>query len=570
MPVPRTLLTSEPQDLDLDLTSGSWPADISGEMYISGPDTRARSDYALFSPGITYRLSLRPDSDGRFPWRQRRVETPSTRLWERRRDLFPPGQFGSLMSTTGMLNAGNTAPLPWGDRLFATWDVGRPSELDPATLQFLGEVGHKKHWQTMLPMQSVFPFIFSSAHPVVDPERDCLWTVCLQMAPESAPALACSIVRYGGEGTGIDVWPVANSRIPGSMHTITQTRDWLVLAESGNFKSDPAEMGGGERSVLVDLDVPVYLIRKDALDAVAPGTPVEADEFRIGPPTGHYYAAYDDTEGIRVLFEHMNDIDLGFYVRDNDLDAYGDPVDPALAGMYSMAMSPAKLSEIVFDPETGSVKDAADFSDPERIWSSQLNGLDWSLEGTTTPTLHHMVFEGWCPELVPRREVDLYESAGRIDPAKFPGEETPARLVSVRRGSLEEHAERIYALDEFPTSPIFAPRAAGSDSSKSRYSGTDPGGHDGYVVTIVHHDDGFRVELLDAGDVSNGPVAVLEPPHGETLPMLLHAAWMPTVREAVEVERLSFADELDDSELSALGAEVTSDIREIAAAPAGD
>ena len=59
------------------------------------------------------------------------------------------------------------------------------------------------------------------------------------------------------------------------------------------------------------------------------------------------------------------------------------------------------------------------------------------------------------------------------------------------------------------TSPTFAPRSVGADASKSRYAGAEPGGHDGYVIQPVQNDNGFRVEVFDAADVSAGPVATL-------------------------------------------------------------
>ena len=66
-----------------------------------------------------------------------------------------------------------------------------------------------------------------------------------------------------------------------------------------------------------------------------------------------------------------------------------------------------------------------------------------------------------------------------------------------------------------------AARNAGADTSKSSYSGPTPGGHDGYVVQPVQNDNGFRVEVFDAADVSAGPVAVLAGTAKECVPMVL-------------------------------------------------
>jgi carotenoid cleavage dioxygenase-like enzyme len=83
-----------------------------------------------------------------------------------------------VQSPYGVVNAANTAPLPWGDRLFTTWDVGRPVEVDPVTLGYLGDVGHRDQWHTFeVGPQPVLPLVMSTAHPVIDPDRDVLWTV---------------------------------------------------------------------------------------------------------------------------------------------------------------------------------------------------------------------------------------------------------------------------------------------------------------------------------------------------------------------------------------------------------
>ena len=83
---------------------------------------------------MTYRLSLQPGTHGAAPgtfaWRQRRIDSPSARLRRKRPDVFEATMLG-VHSPFGLTNAANTAPLPWGDRLFMTWDVGRPVEIDP-------------------------------------------------------------------------------------------------------------------------------------------------------------------------------------------------------------------------------------------------------------------------------------------------------------------------------------------------------------------------------------------------------------------------------------------------------
>ncbi len=509
--------------------------------------------HAFFGFGMMRRLSLERGKHGapadRLAWRSRVIDSPSRRLFAEDPTLFSAGPTG-YTAPFGAPNMSNTAPLPWGDRLFATWDVGRPAELDPVTLQWKGDVGTLDSWGgSSLPLfGDVLPFLFSSAHPVVDPDRDCLWTV--KLVPDLANNFLQSVwlVRWDG-GVEVSAWPLEGAQVAGSMHTISQTRDWLILADSGNFKADPGAMLGGEKSVSIDDFVPLYLLRKDAVEATAPGQPLRAQEFTMGPPSGHYYGVWDDSDGVRVVFEHMDMLDLAFPIGSDDLDRNGNPVDPAHVGLYSMNLAPSTMSEATIDPESGKLIDTVEARNADWGWNLQLSAIDWSTEGLSAPTLHHLAYHGCRPGNIVRRSLDWY--ADRIDESLIPTEDTPGVLASFRRGSAEL-ADRyeFTSVDDFISSPTFVPRDPGTGGS--RYAGSDPGGHDGYVVLPVHNDDGFRVEVFDASAVGKGPVATAKAPNGTCVSVLLHAGWLHRAVDAPDVERLRFSDELTEERLAPL------------------
>ncbi|MGZ4681135.1 MAG: carotenoid oxygenase family protein [Acidimicrobiales bacterium] len=557
MPIPRSILARDGfPDLDLVLDSGTWPDDLAGEIVITTSDQRTAPQHAFFGDGVVLRLSLRPGThgaaSGTFAWRTAVIDSPSQRLRAARPELFEATVLGAR-SPFGFSNAANTAPLPWGDRLFATWDAGRPVEIDAASLSFVAEVGHRDDWAPAIDAP-VLPLITSTAHPVIDPDRDCMWTVSLDPI-----AGQVQLVRYDGEGSRVQRWPVRDGAVPQSMHTITQTRDWLILADCA-FRADPNEIFGlGERSVTNNPDEPVYLIRKDAVEATRVGEPVAAAAFRVAPEVMHYYARYDDAEGIEVVFEHTPDTDLAMYLRADDTDAFGRPVDPAMAGMYNHPMHATVVSLLRFDPESGRVTERAIMSDPERYHSTQLSAIDWSTEGLSSPAVHHLLCSGFRPEAISQRAVELYRD--RLEP--FPPDEMPSVLVTLDRESLQPLGDWEWPLDEYPTSPTFVPRDAAS-SPGSRYAGADPGGHDGYLVVPVLSDSGFTVQVFDAADVAAGPVASLRTPGHETVPFLLHAAWMPRARPAPRLDRLRFADELTSDRLAQLPEDLAAVARGVA------
>ena len=544
MPTPSTLATTTHGDFDLKVTQGTWPTDIGGEVLFSSPQISGRVPYGIFDFGAMCRLSLDAGTHGapadRFAWRPRSIQSPAKRLFDAAPDLFVGSGLG-YNSPFGAPNCANTAPLPWGDRLFATWDAGRPVELDPHTLEFVAEVGHIDSWGgPSMGGEAVLPMLFSTAHPVIDPERDCLWTAKLEPVFEPTFGMRPSIVRWDPSGTTVQHWPLAGISFSGSVHTVSQTRDWVIFSDSGNFRADVDEMFGGVRTVTIDDTAPVWLVRKDVLESTPSGTPVEPVTLMMAPPSGHYYARYDDTDGISVVWEGMDLMDLAMYMQPGDLDVNGDPIDPAVAGLYNAAMAPETIVEVLFDPESGQVKDLGRFKE-DWAFNLQLSGMDWTLEGLSDPTLHHVSYQGCRPGRISDRAARLYE--GRID-RNAVREDTPGALASFRRGSMELAARWEYPdLGDLITSPTYVPRPDPSPGA-SRYAAGEPGGHDGWVVQPVFNDDGFRVELFDAAHVGAGPIATLRGDGGRCVPLLLHSAWMPTVDKLADADRLAFADEL--------------------------
>lgn len=560
MPLPRTLFCAdEPRDHDLAVTAGAWPAGLSGELVLSAPhpDTFG-GPHPFFGDGMLYRLSLRPGTNDapadRLAWRQCRIDSPSSRLRALRPDVFKATMVG-VQSPFGHTNGANTAPLPWGDRLFATWDAGRPVEVDPVTLEFLGEVGRRDEWLDFeVSPQPLLPMVMTTAHPVIDPDRNVLWTVNTHWG-------SLHIVRWDGEGR-LQRWPIAGAVIPQSVHTITQTRDWLIVADCA-YKVEPQVLSGGARTEPANASEPVYLIRKADLEATPPGTEVRCQRFELAPETNHYYATYDDTDGVTILFEHSESAELSMTQGPGDVDALGRPCDPALAGLYGFPMAPDRTTLLVVDPDRGEVLHRAEQRDPERLWSRQLNAIDWSIEGRTAPTVHHTVHQGFRPEGITQALLALY--GDRVDRTLLPPDETPPLVVTTALPDLQVTAEWELAPDDLPTSPIFVPRDPG-EGGGSRYAGSDPGGHDGWVVVPVLNDDGFRVEVFDAADVGAGPVATAAAP-GMVVPFVLHSAWMPTVTgPPADRERVWFGDELGrigelPDDLAAAARAVAEDLR---------
>lgn len=145
--------------------TGRLPRDLRGTFYRNGPGRfelgGERYHHWFDGDGFAQAWTI---GDGKIAHRGRFIDT------ERYRDESEAGQFlypafGTLVTRRGVrdndtMNAANTNLLPYDGRLYALWEGGSATELDPATLATRGV----KAWSDEL---RAMPF---SAHPKLDPQ----------------------------------------------------------------------------------------------------------------------------------------------------------------------------------------------------------------------------------------------------------------------------------------------------------------------------------------------------------------------------------------------------------------
>ena len=158
--------------------------------------------------------------------------------------------------------------------------------------------------------------------------------------------------------------------------------------------------------------------------------------FEMAPEINHYYATYDDTDGIGILFEHTESADIAMTQGDGDLDALGRPCDPALRGLYGFPMSPDRTTFLVFDPDTGRGRPPgrAARARPAVDPPAQRHGLEHRGPQSTRP-LHHTVHQGWRPEAITQKMLALY--GDRVDRTLLPSEETAPLVVTTSMPDLD-------------------------------------------------------------------------------------------------------------------------------------
>ncbi|MEO1670262.1 MAG: carotenoid oxygenase family protein [Cyanobacteria bacterium J06631_2] len=110
----------------------------------------------------------------------------------------------------GIRNQLNTAFVPFklkddaSERLLITWDVGRPYEIDPETLETLTPIGLNESWSDLLPGQQRIPFknMMASAHPVFDYDAEKFYTLNVGKSLWTMLALKRSINVRLAENSG--------------------------------------------------------------------------------------------------------------------------------------------------------------------------------------------------------------------------------------------------------------------------------------------------------------------------------------------------------------------------------
>ncbi|MCU0547589.1 MAG: carotenoid oxygenase family protein [Oscillatoriaceae cyanobacterium Prado104] len=199
--------------LKMNVKDGELPLDLQGHVFIvapvgsiDSPDDRGQRTNSTVYPssdgttplyngdGMIYRLDFDNLEAGAF-LSSRLVKPPcyyadtATDKCQKYQNLKFKNYGITRLGALGVRNQLNTAFVPLkfsqaeSERLLATWDVGRPYEIDPKTLETVTPVGRKDEWKEVtnisLPGRLPQPFgvIQTSAHPCFDPRTREMFTV---------------------------------------------------------------------------------------------------------------------------------------------------------------------------------------------------------------------------------------------------------------------------------------------------------------------------------------------------------------------------------------------------------
>jgi carotenoid cleavage dioxygenase-like enzyme len=523
-PFPRSILNGTRAEVSgaLTVVAGKVPSDMLGHAMIVG-GVPAGPNVPLFTgDGMIVRLSFEK-GDPRVTTRL--VRTDDFLLDE------AVGQDAELgFTNTGMVrlsrafgarNFANTALTPIGDgRLIASYDAGRPWEIDPLSLEVVSPVGKLSAYEPMIPAVTpglnFFPLHMTTAHPAFDPDEKAVYVANFAPPVEGlAVTPFVRVLRWSRDAEPVSTKLVDDAGngivLEQSCHQMHVTKNFVVLSD-GAFRIEPEQMLGQDVSMPQVAVSTLWIVRKTDLK---PGGTAVAKRVRIPIESAHFLVdRNDDGDRVSLLLVHQNSADPSEWVRPNDVLPDGTPVDPGAVGMMVAPADLGIFGRYVVDATTGAVLETGRQLIDPRMWGATL----WTQDARSTRAGFGTAFWvslGFLPMLLTKRIVDMYANhPQRVVPlGDLPRQATPAQITRLDHDSMTIGDSFAFPIGHLPMSPTFVPR-------------TNGGPDEGYVVCIVLGPEADEVWIFDGSSLSRGPVARLRHPQLD-VGFSLHTAWMP-------------------------------------------
>ena len=497
----------------LDVLAGQWPADIEGAAYVIGPDKQEPGGHWLAHHGFIYKINCKLQTNGKVHVLAKRVNTPVNRLRKKLPRLF--ASMSALeISPFGISNLANTNLQVLKERMFVGYDIGRPIEVDPETLDYITAVGSNDEWLQAVPA-FLEPQISVAAHPAADYEKNRLYFVNYSLMPNNEGLRKTTIGKWDMEGK-VKRWPIANIKTFDTIHDIKSSRNYLVFTDLP-FIVEPATIYGKPRRHANQDICQMWIIDKRELDKTPEGEAIQAQYIRLDKPAGHIKVDVNDDNGIiTVYLQHIPATDLGLVISPHE-KKYQDnsQFHSDYEGMISIGPQPNATGKYRIDVASGEVLEQSLCWDKSSHWNSLLwTDNFYSAEAREKSKYLWATCLGFDPDMVMSSAYRLYEHSPC---ALVAMEDLPDKPIAptINRINLEKMCyDDAYTFEAgtFAHPPVFIPKTNAQKED------------DGYIMVFVNKDKPKEIQLFDAANLAQGPVVRVA---GDNFnpPVMLHTTW---------------------------------------------
>ena len=295
---------------------GRVPDGLAGTLYRVGPAKLDLAHHLFDGDGMVSAVRFQPGGEVHCATRFVR-----TRKYLAEQGASQPAArgFGTLRSggplrnmlqlSTGPSNAANTSLMFTAGRLLALWEAGHPWQLDPSTLETIGEMDFDGALETRTPF---------SAHPHWDPATGEIFNFGMVYGRQNA--LATFRIDRSGRLHKISQVPVP---APVMNHDFIVTDRWLVFCLNPLrlrlFRFLTGQAGFGDALEYREKDATtIVLVPRDG----GPAVHIEAPAwFQF-----HFAAAFDDGDDVVIDLSRYDSYDeIGPYLKDFRAGAIGKP-----------------------------------------------------------------------------------------------------------------------------------------------------------------------------------------------------------------------------------------------------
>ena len=451
----------------------------------------------------------------------------------------------SLVRVSLMLGGRNMANTAFvvmeDDRIFVTYDGGRPNELDPDTAEYVTAVGTNKEWEGLMPswiswlMPHPFKTIMSTAHPVV--EDNTLFTVEFN-TEIIGNATWTRICRWNGSGA-LESWELVDpfGRVVGieqSVHQIAVSEDFIVIVDTA-FKIEIEDMFGGAATDKQSPDAVMWVLKRNDLSSSR--SRVTARRIQVPIEITHVYCDRANPDGIITLHvAHTPALDVSEFIEPGNQTTTRGTVRNDLIGLLTAPADLGALGKIQIDGNTGSLVSRRVVHD-ERLWGGP--GLCTYPPQDESGQISDMYWLnlGLAQELRLKRLEDLYADHPyrQVPMGELPTDNKPQTLIRVDPSGPTIIDDWAFPPGRFGLSPQWV-----------------PGGDNGYIVCSMISDDrdtpgssGCEIWIFDAGNLGQGPLARLSHPDFNVA-FTLHSAWTRTAAPRTATYQVNVREDLSD------------------------